>query len=197
MFEADHGSPRRALALARRAWRAAPGLRAADALGWALTRAGRPAAGLRWARPRAALGSRDPIFRYHAGIAALAAGPSGGGRARTCGCALAHGLAGWPWQAAQARAALRKEARDEAPGSPRRVAVAARRASAVAAGTAEAHPLGNFSVNHLTVVSISDDRVDVRYVLDQAEIPTFRERGLERRRGAASASAPRSPSGWS
>jgi len=47
-----------------------------------------------------------------------------------------------------------------------------------AAGAAEAHPLGNFSVNHLTVVRISDDRVDVRYVLDQAEIPTFRERGL-------------------
>jgi ABC-type nickel/cobalt efflux system permease component RcnA len=41
-----------------------------------------------------------------------------------------------------------------------------------------AHPLGNFSVNHLTVVSISADRVDVRYVLDQAEIPTFRERGM-------------------
>ena len=48
----------------------------------------------------------------------------------------------------------------------------------LSAGTAEAHPLGNFSVNHLTVVRISDDRVDVRYVLDQAEIPTFRERGL-------------------
>ena len=49
---------------------------------------------------------------------------------------------------------------------------------AAATGTAEAHPLGNFSVNHLTVVRVSDDRVDVRYVLDQAEIPTFRERGL-------------------
>jgi nickel/cobalt exporter len=46
------------------------------------------------------------------------------------------------------------------------------------AGTAEAHPLGNFSVNHLTVVRVHDDRVDVRYVLDQAEIPTFRERGM-------------------
>jgi nickel/cobalt exporter len=43
---------------------------------------------------------------------------------------------------------------------------------------ASAHPLGNFSVNHLTVVSISANRVDVRYVLDQAEIPTFRERGM-------------------
>jgi len=46
------------------------------------------------------------------------------------------------------------------------------------AGTAGAHPLGNFSTNHLTVVRVSADRVDVRYVLDQAEIPTFRERGL-------------------
>ena len=46
------------------------------------------------------------------------------------------------------------------------------------AAPAGAHPLGNFSVNHLTVVRVSSDRVDVRYVLDQAEIPTFRERGL-------------------
>jgi nickel/cobalt transporter (NicO) family protein len=48
----------------------------------------------------------------------------------------------------------------------------------VLAAPASAHPLGNFSVNHLTVVRVSADRVDVRYVLDQAEIPTFRERGL-------------------
>jgi len=45
---------------------------------------------------------------------------------------------------------------------------------------AQAHPLGNFSVNHLTVVRVSEQRVDVRYVLDQAEIPTFQERGRSR-----------------
>ncbi len=45
---------------------------------------------------------------------------------------------------------------------------------------AQAHPLGNFSVNHLAEVSVSADRVDVRYVLDQAEIPTFQQRGLAR-----------------
>jgi nickel/cobalt transporter (NicO) family protein len=49
---------------------------------------------------------------------------------------------------------------------------------AIAAGTAAAHPLGNFSINHLSTVSISDDRVDVRYVLDQAEVPTVQERSL-------------------
>jgi len=46
------------------------------------------------------------------------------------------------------------------------------------AAPAAAHPLGNFSLNHVAVVSVSDDRVDLRYILDQAEIPTFQERGL-------------------
>jgi tetratricopeptide (TPR) repeat protein len=74
VFEADHGSPRRAVRLARRAWAAAPGIRAADARGWALTRAGRPREGLRWARRALALGSRDPVFLAHASLAARAAG---------------------------------------------------------------------------------------------------------------------------
>jgi nickel/cobalt exporter len=51
---------------------------------------------------------------------------------------------------------------------------------ALLAPGAMAHPLGNFSINHLSTVSISADRVDVRYVLDQAEIPTVQERSLSR-----------------
>ncbi len=47
-----------------------------------------------------------------------------------------------------------------------------------APGSASAHPLGNFSINHLTEVRVSSDRVDALYILDQAEIPTFQERGL-------------------
>ena len=50
--------------------------------------------------------------------------------------------------------------------------------SAFVTGEAMAHPLGNFSVNHLTQVEVSSDRVDALYILDQAEIPTFQERGL-------------------
>ena len=102
LFEADHGSPRRAVALARRAWASAPGVRAADALGWALTRAGRPRDGLRWARRALRLGSLDPLYRFHAGIAA---GRTPEGR-RDLRLALGHGLAARPWQAAQARRAL-------------------------------------------------------------------------------------------
>ena len=59
------------------------------------------------------------------------------------------------------------------------------------AARADAHPLGNFSVNHLSTVSISSDRVDIRYVLDQAEIPTVQERGSAERR-CSSGSSPRS-----
>nr|MBA3326930.1 tetratricopeptide repeat protein [Solirubrobacterales bacterium] len=74
LLEADHGNPRRAVAVGHRAWRAAPSVHSADALGWALTRAGRPADGLRWGRRALKLGSRDPAFLARAGLSAAAAG---------------------------------------------------------------------------------------------------------------------------
>jgi nickel/cobalt transporter (NicO) family protein len=51
---------------------------------------------------------------------------------------------------------------------------------ALSAPAAAAHPLGNFSINHLTSLEVSRDRVDLHYVLDQAEIPTVEERRLPR-----------------
>jgi tetratricopeptide (TPR) repeat protein len=74
LFEANHGSPARGVTLARRAWAQAPSVRSADALGWALTRAGDPRAGLAWATRALRLGSADPTFLYHAGMTARAAG---------------------------------------------------------------------------------------------------------------------------
>lgn len=74
LFEADHGNPARAVRLARRAYEAAPSVTSADALGWALTRAGRPRDGLRYAQRAVALGSRDALFLAHAGLTAKAAG---------------------------------------------------------------------------------------------------------------------------
>jgi nickel/cobalt exporter len=38
-----------------------------------------------------------------------------------------------------------------------------------------AHPLGNFTVNHLSIVTVGRDAVRVRYILDLAEIPTLQE----------------------
>lgn len=42
-----------------------------------------------------------------------------------------------------------------------------------AAATAQAHPLGNFSVNHYTGLTVHTDRIDALAVTDTAEIPTL------------------------
>jgi tetratricopeptide (TPR) repeat protein len=99
LFEADHGSRASAVRLGRRVWRAAPSVRSADALGWALTRAGRPVEGYRFARRALRLGSRDPLFRLRAGTAAREAG-------------LAAPAARHLAVAADGRAALSPRARD-------------------------------------------------------------------------------------
>jgi hypothetical protein len=102
LFESDHGSPARGLRLARRAYAAAPSVRSADALGWALTRSGRRDEGVKWARRARRLGSADPLFAYHAGMAAR-----GAERRRLLRFALDHGLGTRPWHAQLAREALR------------------------------------------------------------------------------------------
>jgi ABC-type nickel/cobalt efflux system permease component RcnA len=50
---------------------------------------------------------------------------------------------------------------------------------------AQAHPLGNFTVNRYSAVEASGDRVYVKYVLDLAEIPTYQEGDRVRRPGFA------------
>jgi tetratricopeptide (TPR) repeat protein len=74
LFEAGHGDPARAVALGRRAWLYTPSVRAADAYSWALSAAGDDRAALRFSHRAMRLGSRDPVFLFHAGIVALRAG---------------------------------------------------------------------------------------------------------------------------
>jgi tetratricopeptide (TPR) repeat protein len=105
VFEANYGDAGAAVELGRRLWREAPSVRSADALGWALTRAGRPGGGLAWARRALRLGSRDPLFHLHAGLAAKAAGRAGTA-ARELRTALAGRAALSPLRAREARAAL-------------------------------------------------------------------------------------------
>jgi tetratricopeptide (TPR) repeat protein len=74
IFEADHGSPARAVALGRSAVEKAPSVSSADALSWALSSAGRGRAALHWAERALRTGWRDALVRYHAGMAAKLAG---------------------------------------------------------------------------------------------------------------------------
>ncbi len=50
---------------------------------------------------------------------------------------------------------------------------------ALLAGTVPvwAHPMGNFSINHYTSITVGRDGVRVLYIVDMAEIPTFQELG--------------------
>src|SRR3984885_3543627 len=45
----------------------------------------------------------------------------------------------------------------------------------LSSATSLAHPMGNFSVNHYSKVTIKRGQVEVRYLIDMAEIPTFQE----------------------
>ncbi len=38
-----------------------------------------------------------------------------------------------------------------------------------------AHPMGNFSINHYAGIRVEKDQVEVRYLIDLAEIPTYQE----------------------
>src|SRR4051794_30740919 len=42
---------------------------------------------------------------------------------------------------------------------------------------AQAHPLGNFTINHYSRLEFADDQAHLDYVLDFAEIPTFQQKG--------------------
>ncbi len=71
-FEADHGDPRAAVRRLRAEWARQPGIAVADALGWALHRAGRHEEALRFAvtaTDRAKGGGvRSALYMYHRGM---------------------------------------------------------------------------------------------------------------------------------
>ena len=46
---------------------------------------------------------------------------------------------------------------------------------ALVASPAGAHPLGNFSISHYAGIEVQADAVQIRYLIDMAELPTFQE----------------------
>jgi tetratricopeptide (TPR) repeat protein len=88
-FEADHGDPARALSLARKAYRTRPTVHAADTLGWALFRSGRPGTALPRIEEALRLRSLDPVLHHHAAAIFFANGQANRA-ADELGVALAH-----------------------------------------------------------------------------------------------------------
>ena len=36
-----------------------------------------------------------------------------------------------------------------------------------------AHPMGNFSINHYSGIRVDDGKIELTYIIDEAEIPTY------------------------
>jgi tetratricopeptide (TPR) repeat protein len=106
VFEAEHGDPAIGVELGKRAWRYTPSVRAADAYSWALSAAGEHRVALRFSDRAMRLGSRDPVFLYHAGIVASRAGRMDRARA-FLGRLIAQDPAFSPLHAPRARRALK------------------------------------------------------------------------------------------
>ncbi|MFG3041822.1 tetratricopeptide repeat protein [Streptomyces sp. NPDC048330] len=81
LFEADHGRPQRAVAMAEEALRTRPFVAVHDAYAWSLHRAGRHAEALEQADLALALGTRNALFRYHRGAIHHALGHTDASRA--------------------------------------------------------------------------------------------------------------------
>jgi tetratricopeptide (TPR) repeat protein len=80
LFAADHKDPA-ALAAGRRLYDRQPGVAGADALGWALRAAGRPAEALRYADEALKLGTSSALMHYHRGMILADLGKPAGARA--------------------------------------------------------------------------------------------------------------------
>ncbi len=103
---ADHGDPAEALRAARAEWDRRRTVHTADALAWALHRAGRSAEALPYARRATATGYRDAAFLHHRGIIEKATGHDRAARASlTAALELDPGFS--PLGARAARAALK------------------------------------------------------------------------------------------
>jgi tetratricopeptide (TPR) repeat protein len=74
VFDADHGRPVDALAAARAEWGRRHSINVADALAWALYANGRYREAVPYARAALSLGTRNALFRFHAGMIQLRLG---------------------------------------------------------------------------------------------------------------------------
>lgn len=106
-FEADHGDPRQAVAMAEAAVRERPFLAVHDAYAWALHRADRDTEALDQADEALTLGTRSALFLYHRGAIHQALGDTTAAR-RDLSQALALDPSFHPLHAPAAREALRR-----------------------------------------------------------------------------------------
>ncbi len=81
LFAADHGDPAESLEYARASYADRQNVKTSDTLAWALYRSGQLDEAARYSAEALRLGSKDPLFLYHAGAIAAARGEASSARA--------------------------------------------------------------------------------------------------------------------
>lgn len=89
-YQADHGDPDLAVTLLTAEWKRRHSVLVADALSWALHRAGRDAEALPLAKQANRLGWRDALLRYHRGVIEQALGDDRAARTDLAGALAAN-----------------------------------------------------------------------------------------------------------
>ena len=89
-YQADHGDPKLAVTLLTAEWNRRHNVLVADALSWALHRAGRDAEALPLARQADRLGWRDALLRYHRGVIEQSLGDDTSARTDLAGALAAN-----------------------------------------------------------------------------------------------------------
>jgi len=105
LFEADHGDAQRAVTIAEIGLRTRPFIDMQDAYAWALHRAGRDGDAISAMNQALALGTRNPLFEFHAGMIEFALGNTDAARQHLA-AALAINPAFHPLHAATASQTL-------------------------------------------------------------------------------------------
>ncbi len=80
LFEADHGDAAKALEYARASYADRQNVKTSDTLAWAFYRSGLLDEATRYSAEALRLGSKDPLFLYHAGAIAAASGDASSAR---------------------------------------------------------------------------------------------------------------------
>ena len=179
LFQADHDVDiRQAVRSARAELAVRKDIYGYDAYAWALFKNGDIERARVVADRALRLGTQDARLLYHSGMISAALGDEERARAEL-EQALALSPRFDPVQSEVARAGTR-------PARARVTTMRFRRITATLGLTAcllvvapappaSAHPLGNFTINQFSRIEAGPDHLDLHYVVDMAEIPTFQE----------------------
>ena len=183
LFDADHGDPAGALAAARAEWARRQSIHVADAYAWALYANGRYRRASAFAERALALGTRNALFLFHAGMIRLELGDRDAAR----DVPLARPLDDQPELLDPARGRCGQDARrgwgrrrragDEAPARRRCCsAVWSSRSCPAPAHARSRTRSGTSPINRYAAIELIPGEVRIEYVVDMAEIPTVQVR---------------------